>query len=214
MPTAETLLVFTAAAVAFCLVPGPNVIYIVTRTLSEGRRVGLGSVLGVATAGVVHVILAALGLSALLASSAAAFDTVRFAGAAYLVFLGLRALARRAFPEASREPGVAWPDPRAAYRQGFVVNLLSPKTALFFLALLPQFVDPGAGSAASQVVVLGSVLLVVGIVNDGLYAVAAGAVATRLRRRTSLIEHGRRLSGLVYIGLGVGAALTGGRRSG
>lgn len=203
-----------AAAVVFCLVPGPNVIYIVTRTVSEGRRAGISSVLGVATAGVMHVILAAFGLSALLASSATAYDAVRYAGAAYLVLLGLRALARPSADEGPPEPAAASADARAAYRQGFVVNLLSPKTALFFLALLPQFVDADAGSAASRIVVLGGVLLVIDLVNDGLYAVAAGALASRLRRGAPLIERTRRLSGLVYIALGVGAAVVGGRRSG
>lgn len=213
MPATETLLTFVAAAVVFCLVPGPNVIYIVTRTLSEGRRAGVASVLGVATAGVAHVVLAAFGLSALLASSATAYDAVRYAGAAYLVVLGLRALTDPAAPEGPQAPASRSADARAAYRQGFVVNLLSPKTALFFLALLPQFVDAGAGSAASQIIVLGSLLVAIGLVNDGLYAVAAGALAPRLRRGAGLLGRTRRISGLVYIGLGVGAAIAGGRKS-
>ena len=218
MPSAETLLAFVATAVVFCLVPGPNVIYIVTRTLAEGRQAGLASVIGVWAAGIVHVALAAFGLSALLASSATAYDVVRYAGAAYLVVLGVRALLHRAPPEEVdplRSPAPAAPraDARAAARQGFVVNLLSPKTALFFLALLPQFVHADAGSAAAQVLVLGGVLLLVGLLNDGLYAVAAGALATRLHERSGLIERSRRLSGVVYIGLGVSAALTGGRRT-
>ena len=217
MPALETLAAFVATAIVFCLVPGPNVLYIVTRTLAEGRRAGLASVLGVWASGLVHVGLAAFGLSALLASSAVAYDVVRYAGAAYLVLLGVRALRSSAADPApdAVEPAPVGPrdgEARRAFRQGFVVNLLSPKTALFFLALLPQFVDPAVGSAAVQVVVLGAVLLVIGLLNDGLYALAAGALAQRLRHRASLLERSRRLSGVVYIGLGVGAALAGGRK--
>lgn len=218
MPSGSTLLSFVATAIVFCVVPGPNVLYIVSRALAEGRRVGLASVLGVNTASVVHIGLAALGLSALLASSALAYDVVRYAGAAYLVFLGVRALLRSRGPDAVEAPDAVPHDARAdawaAYRQGFVVNLLSPKTALFFLALLPQFVDPARGSTAVQVLVLGFVLLAIGAVNDSLYALGAGALAHRLHRHGSWLRVSQRVSALVYIALGLGAAFAGGRRSG
>lgn len=137
---------------------------------------------------------------------------VRFAGAAYLIVLGLRALRRSDVADPGEErPAPGASSTRLAFRQGFVVNLLSPKTALFFLALLPQFVDAGAGSAASQIVVLGGLLLVIGLANDGLYALAAGALSHRLHQRASLIEGSRRLSGVVYIALGLGAAFAGRR---
>lgn len=214
MPSAPTLLSFVATAVVFCVVPGPNVVYIVSRTLAEGRRAGVASVLGVNTASLVHVGLAALGLSALLASSAVAYDVVRYAGAAYLVGLGLRALLRSRHAELvapgdNPREAHAW----AAYRQGFLVNLLSPKTALFFLALLPQFVDPTRGSTALQVLVLGLVLLAIGFANDSLYALGAGALAGRLHRQARLLRASERASALVYIALGLAAALTGGRRT-
>ena len=215
MPSTSTLLSFTATAAVFCVVPGPNVLYIVSRSLAEGRRAGLASVAGVNTASVVHVALAAVGLSALLASSALTYDIVRYAGAAYLVWLGVQALVRSRAPETETErtqPSEA--DAGAAYRQGVLVNLLNPKTALFFLALLPQFVDPTQGSTALQVIVLGFVLIAVGLVNDCLYAAGAGTLSDRLRRRASYARASQRFSGVVYIALGLGAAVLGHRRTG
>lgn len=222
MPSSATFVSFVATAIVFCVVPGPNVLYIVPRTLAEGRRAGVASVLGVNTAslvhiGLVHIGLAALGLSALLASSTVAYDVVRYAGAAYLVFLGVRALLRSQAggDVAAAAPTTSAASAGAAYRQGFLVNLLSPKTGLFFLALLPQFVDSTRGSTGLQalVLVLGLVLLAIGLANDSLYAVGAGALARRLHRHGAWLRTSERVGALVYIALGLGAALAGGRRT-
>jgi threonine/homoserine/homoserine lactone efflux protein len=140
MPESGTFLVFVLSALALVLVPGPNVIYIVTRGVDQGRRAGLASACGVETATLVHVAAAAAGLSALLASSAAASEVVRYAGAAYLAYLGVRTL----LSDDGIGSGDSPPPARLArvYTEGFLVNLLNPKVALFFLAFLPQFVDP------------------------------------------------------------------------
>lgn len=212
MPDPATLLVFALAALALIAVPGPNLIFIATRSIAQGRRAGLVSVLGVETGTLLHVGAAAAGLSALLASSAAAFGFVKYAGAAYLVFLGVRTLM-------AGDPGEQEEQDRVAagaslgrtYRQALVVQLLNPKVALFFLAFMPQFVDPARGSAATQVLVLGAVMASLGICVSSLYAVAAGAVGRRLRARGGFARGQRRLTGAVYLGLGAAAALSGGR---
>jgi threonine/homoserine/homoserine lactone efflux protein len=205
MPDAATLLVFAAAATLIILIPGPNHIYIAARSASQGRSAGIASALGVETGTLVHIAAAAIGLSALIASSAAAFDAVRYAGAAYLLFLGVRALRSRGGHTAA-EPGRAT---RArAFAEGVVVNLLNPKVALFFLAFLPQFIDPQNGSTALQTLVLGLLMFAIGLTVDLLYALLAGALAGRLRRRATL----DRVSGGILIALGAVAALSGGAR--
>ncbi len=210
MPEASTLLLFAAAAVALIAVPGPNLIYITARSLADGRRAGLVSVLGVETGTLVHVAAAAGGLSALLASSAVAFAFVKYAGAAYLVYLGVKTLlARDADPAAEAPP----PAPlHRVYRQAVLVQLLNPKVALFFLAFLPQFVDPSRGTVAGQILVLGAVVAVLGVCISSLYALAAGAAGARLRSRAGFVRGQRYLTGAVYLGLGAAAALTGDRR--
>lgn len=211
MPEPATLLVFSLAALVLVAVPGPNLIYIATRSIGEGRRVGLTSALGVESGTLVHVAAAAVGLSALLASSAVAFSVVKYAGAAYLVYLGVRTLLRagdgvgtESLPPSSL---------KKAYRQGLLVQLFNPKVAIFFLAFLPQFVDPARGPIAVQVAVLGAVLAVLGLVVDSLYAVAAGAAGSWLRARPQVFRRQRYLTGSVYIALGAAAALTGERRA-
>lgn len=212
MPEPSTLLLFAVAAVALIAIPGPNLIYIATRSMSEGRRSGLASVLGVETGTLIHSLAAALGISALVASSATAFEVIRYAGAAYLVYLGVRELARRREAPDGDAPR---PEPSLAraYRQGVLVQVLNPKVALFFLAFLPQFVDPERGSVATQVLVLGAVLAFLGASLSSLWALGAGALGERLGDRPSLAQRGRYLTGAVYILLGAAAALTGGRKS-
>jgi threonine/homoserine/homoserine lactone efflux protein len=215
VPSLTTFGLCALASLALLVIPGPAVLFIVTRTVEHGRRVGLASVVGVHLGTLVHVAAAALGLSALLVSSATAFSVVKYAGAAYLLCLGLHRLLSRP-DHAAAEPPV---DPlagthsvRTALAQGAVVNVLNPKVALFFLAFLPPFVDPRRGPVATQVIVLGLTYLLLGICSDGAYALAAAAVAGRLRRREGgrerLVRRGRRASGVVYLALGVVAALT------
>ncbi|MFB4288192.1 LysE family translocator [Nonomuraea sp. ATR24] len=199
MPDLTTLALFCAATLALLLVPGPAVLFIVTRSVAQGRSAGLVSVLGVHAGSVVHVAAATLGVSALLAASATAFTVVKYAGVAYLVWLGLRKLVRRG----GGEEAVAVPEQsrRRMFWEGFVVNVLNPKTAIFFLAFLPQFTDPSAGPVAPQMLVLGLIWMVLGMASDGTYALLSSALAGYVR---SSARARRRLdvgSGLVYLGL-------------
>jgi threonine/homoserine/homoserine lactone efflux protein len=206
MPTASTLGLFAAAALALLIVPGPSVLYIVTRSASQGRRAGLVSVLAIHTGSVVHVAAAATGLSAILLASATAFEAVKLAGGAYLIWIGLNRLLGRGGSEARRS---APPVPmRRVFRDGVVVNVLNPKTALFFVAFLPQFVDPGRGPLTVQVLVLGLCFIALGLMSDSAYALVAGTIAPRLRRRRSARPGwGQRASGAIFVALGVVAAV-------
>jgi threonine/homoserine/homoserine lactone efflux protein len=168
--------------------------------------------LGVQVGALVHVAAAALGISALLVQSALAFSVVKYAGAAYLVYLGLRRLLARERPEAGRER-VSRARGRL-FREGIVVNVLNPKAALFFLAFLPQFVDPGAGAVGLQVALLGLFFIAVAVVSDGMYALAAGTAANWLRDKAGFLQAERWVSGSVLVGLGVTTALVGSRKSG
>ena len=184
-------------------------LYIVARSVEQGRSAGLVSVVGVHLGSLVHVTAAAVGLSSLVVSSAVAFSIVKYAGAAYLVYLGVRALVSRG------EPGeiVVRAAPLGTLlRQGAVVNILNPKTALFFLAFLPQFVDPDAGYAALQLVFFGLVFVALGLVTDSLYALAAGTAGNLVRSSRVFLGFRRWVSGSVFIGLGLATALSGSRQ--
>lgn len=210
MPEPSTLGVFALASLALIAVPGPSVVYIVTRSVTQGRAAGVVSMLGVQAGALVHIAAAALGVSAILASSATAFSVVKFAGAAYLVVLGVQRLRHAG----EGDLGAAPPRTRGhLFRQGVVVNVLNPKTAIFFLAFLPQFVDPDAGSVALQVMLLGLCFVAVAVVSDGAYALLAGTAAERLRSSATAQRRLDRISGVVMIGLGTFAALTGERRA-
>jgi threonine/homoserine/homoserine lactone efflux protein len=213
VPTPTTFALFAAATVVLLVVPGPAVLYIVTRSVAQGRAAGLVSVLGVHTGSLVHVAFAAVGVSALLYASATAFAVVKYLGAAYLVFLGLRKLLDRGAP--GEEPLEVPAAPLARlYAQGVVVNVLNPKTAIFFLAFLPQFVNPARGPVALQVVVLGACFIALGILSDGSYALLASALAGRLRRTPRARRALDRTSGVMLLGLGAYAAFAGsGRQS-
>ena len=201
------LAVFVVAALVLLLVPGPSVLYIVARSIDQGRRAGITSVLGIHVGTLVHIAAATAGLSALIVSSAVAFTAVKTAGAVYLIGLGLWTIfARRA------EPDVALGGERALRRvfaQGIVVNVLNPKTALFFLAFLPQFVDPNAAHPALQVAFLGLLFMALGLVTDSLWAVVAGTAGGVLRRSARYVKIQRYVAGSVYVGLGVATALVG-----
>jgi threonine/homoserine/homoserine lactone efflux protein len=201
VPDTSTLLVFAAAALALIVVPGPAVLYIVAQSIDRGRAAGLVSALGVAAGGLVHVTAAAIGLSSLLVSSATAFTVVKYAGAAYLIGLGLHALLVRREPP----PAAALHERRLrrVFSQGAVVNVLNPKTALFFFAFLPQFVDPERGSAAFQIGVLGLLFVLLAVISDSVWALAAGTASERLRRSRRFIAARRYVSGSVFVGLGV-----------
>lgn len=195
------------AALALLLVPGPAVLYITARSASQGRRAGLVSVLAIETANFIQVAAAALGLSAILMSSALAFDAVKYLGAAYLVYLGVRKLLASEGEEA--EGAVKRESLSRIYWQGLAVNLLNPKTALFFFAFLPQFVDPARGNVIRQNLLLGAVFVGMAIVTDSLYALLASSLASKLTGNRRFQRGGRNFAGLVYIGLGITTALTG-----
>jgi threonine/homoserine/homoserine lactone efflux protein len=214
MPETSTLALFAVAAVTLLVIPGPAVLYIVTRSVDQGRAAGLASVCGIHVGTLVHVAAAALGLSALLVSSATAYDTVRWLGAAYLVWLGVRRLlARDEDAPAAAGTGVRRPGLRRVFAQGVVVNVLNPKTALFFFAFLPQFVDTSRGSVPFQVVVFGVAFVLLGLLSDGAYALAASTGAGWLRRRPGVARASRLASGGILISLGVTTALAGSRSS-
>lgn len=210
MPSASTLAVFAAASFALIVVPGPSVLYIVGASISQGRRAGLTSMLGVQAGGLVHVFAAAIGVSALIASSAEAFNVVKFAGAAYLVYLGVQRIRHAGEDDHEQQA------PRShahLFRQGVVVNILNPKVAIFFVAFLPQFIDPAAGAPGLQIVVLGLLFLLIAMISDGTYAVLAGTAAEHLRGSFRSRQRLDRISGTIIIGLGAVAALTGHRKA-
>ena len=208
MPELQTVTVFAVAALLFAVVPGPAVIYIVTRSVDQGRAVGLVSVLGIATGTLVHVPAAALGLSALLVSSATAFTAVKYLGAAYLVYLGIRKLLDREADEL--EGAQTARSLRQIFTQAVVVAVLNPKTALFFLAFLPQFVDPAQGSTALQLGVLGVLLVAISMVSDTCYAMLAGTAGAWVRGRSRrFVRRQRLLTGGIYVALGLSAAIAG-----
>ena len=209
MPDATTFALFALACLAFLAIPGPSVFYIVTRSLVQGRRAGVTSMFGVQVGGLVHVVAAAFGVSALIASSATAFTIVKYAGAAYLVFLGLRKLLTR---DAGEEVEIEPRTPRSTaelFGHGIVVNVLNPKTALFFLAFLPQFVDPNAGPVAPQMLVLGTLLVGLGVLSDGTYALLAAGAGNKLRGAARARRRLEKISGGVFVALGLAAAFAG-----
>jgi threonine/homoserine/homoserine lactone efflux protein len=210
MPDVSTFALFVTAALVLLIVPGPSVLYIVARSVEEGRTAGLISVLGVQTGALVHIAFAALGVSAILASSAVAFSVVKWLGAAYLVWLGLK----RIFGRDDEENDVAVEPEHLSrvFSQGVIVNTLNPKTALFFLAFLPQFVDPARGAAWTQIMLLGAIFVTVALCTDGLYALLSGTAGSWLQRKSesAAVRRGQRfVSGGFLIALGAVAAASG-----
>lgn len=197
--------VFALASLALAVVPGPAVLYIVAQGVHRGRRAGVVSAFGVASGGLVHVAAAVAGLSALLVASAEAFTVVKIAGAVYLVVLGVRTLLAPEGAVAGRRPEVTL---ARTYRQGVIVNVLNPKTALFFLAFLPQFVDRD-GAVRLQLAVLGAVFIVIALASDVMWALVSGTAGTVLRRSRAFLRAQRYVSGSIFLALGVLAALTG-----
>ena len=205
MPSPTLWSLFVVASVVLLLTPGPAVLYIVARSVEQGRAAGLVSVLGIHLGTIVHIVAAAVGLSALLVSSALAFEIVKYLGAAYLIWIGVRTLMARApDPDA---PRMAAAPLRRVFRDGFVVNLFNPKTAIFFLSFLPQFVDPARGAVHWQILVLGLTFMGLGILSDGMFALVAGAAGDFLRKSRRFLRLQRWFAGTSFIGLGITAAL-------
>ena len=200
------LSLFISVAAVLVFTPGPNTLYIIARSIQQGRRAGAVSSLGVQVGTLIHVVIAAFGLSTLLVSSDWAFNFVKYAGATYLIYLGVKTLLTRE----KRGPIKAVGNESLSYtfRQGVVVNLLNPKTALFFFAFLPQFVDPERGVVAIQIVVLGIILIFLGTTSDMIYALTAGSFGIWLRKNSRFLPVQHYFAGGVYIGLGILTALT------
>jgi threonine/homoserine/homoserine lactone efflux protein len=204
------LTLFLITALVILVTPGPAVLYIIARSVDQGRLAGIVSTLGVGFGTTFHVAAAALGVSALLATSATAFSVLKYLGAAYLIYLGIRKLMELDLDERQR---VRVPESLGRiFWQGVVVNVLNPKTALFFLAFLPQFVDIPRGHTTLQMVVLGLLFVIMGIFSDGVWALLAGTAGGWLKNHLGFVRAQRYFSGSVFIALGVTMAVTGQNR--
>ncbi|MFL5843507.1 MAG: LysE family translocator [Solirubrobacteraceae bacterium] len=212
MPDSSHLIAFAIAATTIALIPGPGMLYVLARSLGGGRDEGLRSTAGTGIGGMVHVVAAAAGLSAIIATSATAFSVVKYLGAAYLIWLGCRAIMSRSHDVPASDAG---PDaPRSnALRQGVLTEALNPKTALFFLTFLPQFCQPEHGPLVLQVLVLGAISVALNTLVDVIVAFAAGAISRRLRERPKMWRRQQIGTGSILIGLGAYAALGGHRAS-
>jgi len=207
----SSLAVFVAAALAMLIAPGPAVLYIVARSVDQGRRAGMASVLGIEVGSLCHVAAAALGISALLVSSAIAFTVVKYLGAIYLIYLGVRRLREEKVTEstfASESPSLL-----RIFGQGVIVNVFNPKTTLFFFAFLPQFVNPAKGQIGVQVLLLGFLFLALATCSDSLYALLAGSAGHWLRGNAKFLQAQRYFAGGVLLVLGIGTAVSGSHAS-
>jgi threonine/homoserine/homoserine lactone efflux protein len=200
---AHRFLLFFAAAVLLAVTPGPGIFYVLARSLAGGRREGILSSIGTFVGGLFHVFAAALGVSAILAASAVAFHTVKYAGAAYLVYLGIRMIGTR---NAEQSIATSAPTPNA-FRQGILTEALNPKTALFFLSFIPQFISAPAGHIFAQFVILGAISVILNTTADLLVVLAAAPLEQKLKRNIRFRNRQRVTSGLGMIGLGAYVAL-------
>jgi len=206
MPSTENLALFALASLLLALTPGPNLLYLVSRTLCQGRRAGLVSLAGTSLGLVVHVLAAALGLSAIFVTVPVLYDILRYAGAAYLLWLAWGVL--KPGGSGMFAPGVLPPDPpRRLFRIGLLTSVLNPKVAMFYLALFPQFIDAASGNVLGQSLVLGAIQVVIGALNDLCFVLAAGAITGALSRRPLWVALQRWLLGLVFAGIAMRLAL-------
>ncbi|MFP4168829.1 MAG: LysE family translocator [Desulfonatronovibrionaceae bacterium] len=211
MPDIGSISMFSVAVIIFALTPGPDMLYIATRSVTQGRSAGVCSALGVHAGVLVHTLAAALGLSALIASSAAAFSCIRYAGAAYLIYLGIKTL----LCDADRLEVSAY-EPRKLkniFNQGLLTNLLNPKVILFFLAFLPQFVDPAKGNVSLQLVFLGFLMVGLTLPIDIAIGLLGGSVGALLQAGRGMQRTGKWFAASVFIFLGLSTALFGGRKA-
>ncbi len=209
MPDANTVLVVALASLVLVVIPGPAVIYILTRSVSQGRTAGLVSAVGVNLGSAIHVVAAVAGLSLLLASSAYAYAIVKWLGVAYLAWIGVRTLL--ADDKEFSTPQIASQSRRRIFTQGVLVNVLNPKVAIFFLAFLPQFVDQSSANPALQTLVLGMTLVVIGLISDSVYALVGGGLGDLFRRKPGAARVTRITAGVTYLSLAGIAAISANR---
>lgn len=212
MPDASSLIIFILASLLLLVTPGPAVLYVVTRSIAQGRVAGIVSALGIAVGGLVHVLFAAAGISAIFASSAVAFSVVKYLGAAYLVYLGVRKLFFKVHPIVSEESKETVKISHL-FTKGVIVNLLNPKVALFFFAFLPQFVHPGGAPVTIQIMFLGAIFVGMGICNDSVYAFLSGTLGQWLRRNRHFARAEGYVTGTIYVALGLVTAASGGNNT-
>ena len=208
-PNHTSLLIFVSTAALLLAIPGPAVLYIVGRSIGQGRNAGLVSALGIGVGTLIHTAAAAVGLSALLVSSATAFSVVKYLGAAYLVYLGIQRLRSKESLAAASDTSAQQATLARVFTQGIVVNVLNPKTALFFFAFLPQFIDPARGHVATQILSLGILFAAMGTTSDSLWALCSGSVAGWLRGDQRWMRNERYVSGGILISLGIVTAFAG-----
>jgi len=206
MPDLSSITLFIAAASVLLIVPGPAVIYIVNRSLDQGKLAGIISVLGIGTGTLIHITAAVLGISAILASSVVAFNILKYAGALYLIYLGIQKFLSKDEPLFdNRYTKIKF---SKIFYQGVIVNLLNPKTALFFFAFLPQFVNPKE-NVTLQILILGFLLILMGLISDGMYALLAGYLGSWIKKRIQLLRAQKYVSGTIYFALGITAVFSG-----
>jgi threonine/homoserine/homoserine lactone efflux protein len=208
MPELSSLTLFFVATAVLLITPGPAVLYIVARSIDQGRLAGIVSTLGISMGALFHVAAAALGLSAVLVNSALAFNIVKYLGAAYLIYLGIRSFMVK---EDVAQPTHLQPQKLSRiFRQGIIINLLNPKTALFFFAFLPQFVSVNNGAPiTAQILFLGAIFVLMALFSDSMYAILAGTMGHWLRGNLNFIRKQRYFAGTIYIALGLTTAFSG-----
>jgi threonine/homoserine/homoserine lactone efflux protein len=209
MPSSDRLLAFSVAAFVLIVIPGPSVLFVISRALAYGRRAALTTVVGGAVGSFVLAGAVAIGVGAIVQTSALVYTVLKYAGAAYLVYLGVRAFRQRRKLRDAFEAQAGAASDRRTWWQGFVVAITNPKSALFFVAVLPQFVDRSAGHAGMQMVVLGGIFTAIVLISDSAWGVAAGTVRGWFARSERRLELVGGAAGLTMVGLGVGVAVSG-----
>lgn len=199
----HTILAFIGASLLLLVIPGPAVLYIIAKSTEQGRKAGMASVAGIEAGTLVHVIASAVGISALLLASATAFSILKYAGAFYLIWMGLKKICTRQPVNTATTAQESQQPVSRIFWQGAIVNILNPKTALFFFAFLPQFVNPAKGAVTLQLVVLGLIFVVLATVTDSIYALAAGSLSKWLKSQPRYLVIQHYTSGVIYVFLGV-----------
>lgn len=200
MVDTATLITYVLIVTGFVFIPGPATLLTVARSTTSGTRVGISTGLGIAAGDLVHTAMAIVGISAVIAASALLFSVVKYLGAAYLIYIGIRAMMQKV--SAGDEPRAIAISAQGAFRQAIVAEVLNPKTALFFLAFLPQFVTPSSGSVAAQLAILGLVFVALGLLSTVVFAVASGVLGNVLRRNRTVLRWQGKVVGSVYCALG------------